>query len=127
LTVTASIAVSALVSLTLAPMLCARVCGPNPPYRIILEILPELQSSLESLDRLYVKSPLTGAAVPLSAVVDTDSYRIGPLSINHQRQFPAATLSFNLRAGVALEDAVDAITGALRNLSPSGLPHPTPL
>jgi hydrophobe/amphiphile efflux-1 (HAE1) family protein len=81
-------------------------------YWIILEILPELQSSLESLDRLYVKSPLTGAAVPLSAVVDADSYKVGPLSINHQGQFPAATLSFNLRAGVALGEAVDAITGA---------------
>jgi HAE1 family hydrophobic/amphiphilic exporter-1 len=49
-------------------------------YWIILEILPELQSSIESLDRLYLKSPLTGAAVPLSAVVDADSYKVGPLS-----------------------------------------------
>jgi multidrug efflux pump subunit AcrB len=85
-------------------------------YWIILEILPELQSSIESLDRLYLKSPLTGAAVPLSAVVDADSYKVGPLSINHQGQFPAATLSFNLRAGVALGEAVDAITGAARDI-----------
>ena len=89
-------------------------------YWIILEILPELQSSLKSLDRLYVKSPLTGAAVPLSAVVNTDSYKIGPLSINHQGQFPAATLSFNLRAGVALGEAVDAITEASRDI---GMPN----
>jgi HAE1 family hydrophobic/amphiphilic exporter-1 len=89
-------------------------------YWIILEILPEMQSSLESLDRLYVKSPLTGAAVPLSAVVDADSYKVGPLSINHQGQFPAATLSFNLRAGVALGEAVDAITGAARDI---GMPN----
>ena len=58
--------------------------------------------------------------MPLSAVVDTDSYKIGPLSINHQGQFPAATLSFNLRAGVALGEAVDAITEASRDI---GMPN----
>jgi hydrophobe/amphiphile efflux-1 (HAE1) family protein len=89
-------------------------------YFLILEILPELQSSLESLDRIYVKSPLTGAAVPLSALVDTDSYTTGPLSVNHQGQFPSATLTFNLRAGVALGEAVDAITKAARDI---GMPN----
>ena len=81
-------------------------------YWIILEILPELQTTLESLDHIYVKSPLTNAAVPLSALVDTDAYKVGPLSINHQGQFPAATLTFNLREGVALGEAVDAVTKA---------------
>jgi multidrug efflux pump subunit AcrB len=85
-------------------------------YWIILEILPDLQQSLESLDRIYVKSPLTGAAVPLSALIDVDSYKTGPLSINHQGQFPAATLTFNLRAGVALGEAVDSITKAAREI-----------
>jgi len=85
-------------------------------YWLILEILPDLQNSLESLDRIYVKSPLTGAAVPLSAVVDVDSFQIGPLSINHQGQFPAATLSFNLRAGIALGEAVEAIDKAVREI-----------
>jgi hydrophobe/amphiphile efflux-1 (HAE1) family protein len=89
-------------------------------YWIILEILPDMQSTLESLDRIYVKSPLTGAAVPLSAVVDLDSYKIGPLSINHQGQFPAATLTFNLRTGVALGEAVDAINKAAADI---GMPN----
>jgi hydrophobe/amphiphile efflux-1 (HAE1) family protein len=89
-------------------------------YFLILEILPELQTSLESLDRIYVKSPLTGAAVPLSALVDADSYKTGPLSINHQGQFPSATLTFNLRAGVALGEAVDAINKAVRDI---GMPN----
>ena len=89
-------------------------------YFLILEILPELQSSLESLDRIYVKSPLTGAAVPLSALVDADSYKTGPLSVNHQGQFPSATLTFNLRAGVALGEAVDAINKAVRDI---GMPN----
>ncbi len=85
-------------------------------YWIILEILPELQASLDSLDRLYVKSPVTGAAVPLSALVDANSYKVGPLSVNYQGQFPAATLTFNLRAGIALGEAVNAISGAVREI-----------
>jgi hydrophobe/amphiphile efflux-1 (HAE1) family protein len=79
-------------------------------YWIILEILPEQQKDLASLDLLYVKSPLTGGAVPLSALVNVDSGKVGPLSIAHQGQFPAVTLSFNLQPGVALGQAVDAIT-----------------
>src|SRR5215470_12136343 len=85
-------------------------------YWIILEILPDQQRTLASLDRLYVKSPLTGAAVPLSTLVDVDSSKVGPLSIAHQGQFPAATLSFNLQPGVALGEAVDAITQAAREI-----------
>jgi hydrophobe/amphiphile efflux-1 (HAE1) family protein len=85
-------------------------------YWLILEITPGLQHNRASLDRIYVKSPLTGAAVPLSALVDTDSYKVGPLSINHQGQFPAATLSFNLRAGVALGEAVEAINKAVQEI-----------
>jgi HAE1 family hydrophobic/amphiphilic exporter-1 len=85
-------------------------------YFIILEILPELQKNLESLDRLYVKSPLTGGVVPLSTLVDIDTGKIGPLSVTHQAQFPSVTLTFNLRPGVALGQAVDAITQAAAEL-----------
>jgi HAE1 family hydrophobic/amphiphilic exporter-1 len=85
-------------------------------YWIILEILPEQQKDLASLDLLYVKSPLTGGAVPLSALVNVDSGKVGPLSIAHQGQFPAVTLTFNLQAGVALGQAVDAISEASREI-----------
>jgi HAE1 family hydrophobic/amphiphilic exporter-1 len=85
-------------------------------YWIILEILPQQQRDLASLDRLYVKSPLTGAAVPLSTLVEVDTGKVGPLSIAHQGQFPAVTLSFNLREGVALGGAVDAIAQAAREI-----------
>ncbi|OLB74959.1 MAG: acriflavine resistance protein B [Alphaproteobacteria bacterium 13_2_20CM_2_64_7] len=81
-------------------------------YWIILEIPPEQQRDLTSLDRLYVKSPLTGGAVPLSTLVDVDTSKVGPLSIAHQGQFPAVTLSFNLQPGVALGEAVEAVTQA---------------
>src|SRR3982075_2275996 len=91
-------------------------------YFVILEILPEPQKDLTTLDRLYVKSPLTGTAVPLSTLVEVDSGKVGPLSIAHQGQFPAVTLSFNLRPGVALGDAVDAISEASREIGmPSGI------
>jgi hydrophobe/amphiphile efflux-1 (HAE1) family protein len=91
-------------------------------YFVVLEILPDLQKDIASLDRLYIKSPLTGAAVPLSSLVDVNSTTAGPLSIAHQGQFPAVTLSFNLRPGVALGDAVDAIDNASREIGmPSGV------
>ena len=85
-------------------------------YFVILEILPELQKDLSTLDRLYVKSPLTGGAVPLSTLVTIDSTAVGPLSVAHQGQFPAVTLSFNLRPGTALGDAVNAINQAAREI-----------
>jgi len=85
-------------------------------YFVILEILPELQTSLDSLDRLYVKSPLTGGAVPLSTLIDVDTSKVGPLSVTHQAQFPAVTLTFNLRPGVALGQAVDAVNEAAAEL-----------
>ena len=85
-------------------------------YFLILEILPELQTTLTSIDRLYVKSPLTGGIVPLSTFVEVDTSKVGPLSVTHQAQFPSVTLTFNLRAGVALGQAVDAITAAAAEL-----------
>ena len=86
-------------------------------YWIILEVQPELQGSPSTLDRIYVKSPLSGAAVPLSALVSADSTKVGPLVVNHQSQFPAVTLSFNLPTGVALGEAVAAIDDAARDLN----------
>ncbi len=86
-------------------------------YRVILEVDPGDQKNGAALDRLYVRSQ-SGALVPLSAFSRfTDA--AAPLVVNHQGQFPAATLSFNLAPGVSLGEAVDAIDGAERDL---GLP-----
>jgi HAE1 family hydrophobic/amphiphilic exporter-1 len=85
-------------------------------YFVILEILPKLQKDLSTLNRLYVKSPLTGGAVPLSSLVDVDNSKVGLLSVAHQGQFPAVTLTFNLRSGVALGEAVDAINNTARDI-----------
>jgi HAE1 family hydrophobic/amphiphilic exporter-1 len=57
--------------------------------------------------------------VPLSALVEVDTKKVGPLQVNHQGQFPSVTLGFNLRPGVALGQAVDAIRHAAQDI---GLP-----
>jgi multidrug efflux pump subunit AcrB len=85
-------------------------------YWIVLEITPAQQGSAAVLDRLYLKAPLTGAAVPLSALVSVDTTSAGPLSVAHDDQFPAETLSFNLRSGVALGQAIAAIERAAREI-----------
>ncbi len=81
-------------------------------YNVILEVSPELQRDPHLFERLAITSPLTGQQVPLSTFVKLDTTRTGYLSVNHQGQFPAVTISFNLRAGHSLGQAVDAISGA---------------
>ncbi len=78
-------------------------------YHVVLEITPELQSDPNTLNKLYVKSPVTGQQIPLSTFAKFDTQHVAFLSINHQAQFPAVTLSFNLAPGIALGQAVDAI------------------
>ncbi len=85
-------------------------------YHVILEILPELQGSLDTLDKLYVKSPTTGDQVPLSAFASWSSVPVRPLSISHQGQFPAITISFNLAADAALGQATDAVQRAMAEI-----------
>jgi multidrug efflux pump subunit AcrB len=84
-------------------------------YHLIMEVLPEELGDLDVLNKLFVKSA-SGTAVPLSTFVKVDTSKVAPLSISHQMQFPAVTLSFNLAQGVALGDAVEAINKAMRDL-----------
>jgi len=81
-------------------------------YHVVLEVPPELQGDPDTLHKIYVKSPITGQQVPLSTFVHFDTSKAGYLSVSHQSQFPAVTLSFNLAQGVALGQAVDAIRAA---------------
>ena len=82
-------------------------------YHVVMEILPEMQGDLDSLQKIYVKSPTTGDQVPLSAFVHWTTVPVRPLSISHQGQFPAITISFNLAQGVALGQATDAVQKAM--------------
>jgi HAE1 family hydrophobic/amphiphilic exporter-1 len=85
-------------------------------YHVILEILPELQGKLDTLDKLYIRSPTTGDQVPLSVFCKWTTIPVRPLSIAHQGQFPAITISFNLGQGVALGQATDAVQKAVYDL-----------
>jgi multidrug efflux pump subunit AcrB len=78
-------------------------------YHVVLEITPGLTEDPNTLNKIYIKSPTTGQQVPLSTFVHFDTHHVGYLSVSHQGQFPAVTLSFNLAPGAALGDAVAAI------------------
>ena len=89
-------------------------------YHVVLEVAPAMQSDPSLFDKLYITSPLTNQQVPLSTFVKVDTTKTAYLSISHQSQFPAVTLSFNLAPGVALGQAVDAINKAQAEM---GLPQ----
>jgi multidrug efflux pump len=80
-------------------------------YRVILEADPSLQSSLQSLNDIYLPSSVGTTPVPL-AVMAKMRQQTAPLQVSHLGQFPAATVSFNLAPGAALGDAVTAIKKA---------------
>ena len=86
-------------------------------YRVVLEVKPDFQQGPDSLQDIYVRS-LRGGQVPLSAFTQFME-TTAPLSVTHQGQFPAVTLSFNLAPGGSLGEAVRAIEGATRQI---GLP-----
>jgi multidrug efflux pump len=86
-------------------------------YRVVLEVKPQFQDALQDLQHLYLRSD-QGGQVPLSALTRVESSTT-PLAINHQGQFPAVTVSFNLAPDTSLGEAVSAIEAARKEL---GLP-----
>jgi multidrug efflux pump len=92
-------------------------------YFVVMEVDPQYQLSPDSLNGIFLKSS-TGAMVPLSAIARYESQRTS-LAVNHQGQYPAITLTFNLAPNVALGDAVAALekVQAEMNMPPSI--HPT--
>ena len=81
-------------------------------YYVVEEISPSLQRDPATLGKIYIRSPATGQMVPLSAFTKWTTNPVAPLSISHQGQFPAITISFNLANGVALGTATAAIQDA---------------
>ncbi|KLK92244.1 acriflavine resistance protein B [Microvirga vignae] len=81
-------------------------------YKVILEVPPDQQGTIDTLSKLYVHSPVSGQAVPLLTLVSVDTKPVSPLVFTHQGSFPAVTFSFNLARGAALSDAVNAIQTA---------------
>ena len=78
-------------------------------YHVIMEVDPALQTDPRLFDKLYLTSPLNGQQVPVSTFVRVDMSKTAYLAINHQSQFPAVSICFNLGGGAALGVAVAAI------------------
>jgi len=98
------------------PRWSSTIYGDEAQYRVLLELDPRYQTTIGALGHLAFKSP-RGAMVPLDSVVRTTE-DVSPQTVNHSGQLPAVAISFGLRQGVALGDAVDSI----RALGASFLP-----
>jgi len=83
-------------------------------YKTILEVQPQFQDDPTALSKIYISGP-GGTQIPLSAFAHFTS-KVEPLSVNHQGQFPAVTLSFNLAPRVSLGQAVDKIQAMMARL-----------
>jgi hydrophobic/amphiphilic exporter-1 (mainly G- bacteria), HAE1 family len=93
----------------------SQIYAPNNQYQVIVQVAPEFQQDPAAMSLLYVRSN-NGRMIPLESVarLKTD---VGPLSVSHFGQLPAVTISFNLKPGFALGDAVDQIKAlAAQNL-----------
>ena len=89
-------------------------------YHVVMEAAPEFWQNPDGLKQIYINST-NGGQVPLSAVTHYEASTT-PLTVNHQGQFPAVTISFNLKQGVALGDAVNIINEAERDIHmPAGI------
>jgi HAE1 family hydrophobic/amphiphilic exporter-1 len=95
------------------------IFAPNNDYQVIMELLPQYQLDPGAISWLYVRSA-TGQLVPLKAVVSTNE-EVGPLSINHTGQLPSVTISFNLKPGVSLGEAVTKVNALAREVLPDTL------
>jgi HAE1 family hydrophobic/amphiphilic exporter-1 len=92
------------------------IYAPNNDYKVILELERRYQQDPTALSLLYVRGG-GGALVPLDALARLRA-GVGPLSVNHLGQLPAVTISFNLRPGVALSQAVEAVQREARAVLP---------
>ncbi len=92
------------------------IYAPDDEYYVITQLLPQYQKGPRSLQSLYISSS-SGQLVPLSAVT-TYKTTVGPLAVNHIGQFPAVTISFNLRLGASLGQAVALIQQQARKILP---------
>ena len=89
---------------------------PLNQYYVVMTLAPEFAKNTQSLEQVYVFNT-KNEKIPLSAVASW-SLRNAPLTVNHQEQFAAITLSFNLAEGIGLQQAMDAIQTAFAELNP---------
>jgi HAE1 family hydrophobic/amphiphilic exporter-1 len=92
------------------------IFAPNNQYQVILELDPRYQMDPSALSMLYIRSN-KGQLVPLNTVANL-TRGVGPLTVNHLGQLPAVTISFNLKPGVSLGDAVTLVDKLARATLP---------
>jgi HAE1 family hydrophobic/amphiphilic exporter-1 len=92
----------------------SNIYAPANQYAVILEVKPEKQRTPEALGTLYVRSS-SGSLVPISEVTKV-TRTVGPLSVNHFAQLPAATISFNLQPGFSLGVAAQSVNDVIREM-----------
>ncbi len=85
-------------------------------YKVIMELMPEFQRDPSALSLLYIRSS-SGSFVPLSTIAEFKP-GVGPLSVNHSGQLPSVTISFNLKPGISLGEAVSDVGKITQGLVP---------
>jgi len=95
------------------------ILSPTNQYQVIIELLPEYQKDPSVLSMLYVRTS-SGQLTPLD-VVTKPSVGSGPLVVNHLGQLPAVTISFNLRPGLSLSQAVTVVEKTARQTLPAAI------
>jgi hydrophobic/amphiphilic exporter-1 (mainly G- bacteria), HAE1 family len=92
------------------------IYAPNNQYQVILELDPQYQTDPSALSMLYIQST-AGQLVPIHTLASITN-DTGPLTVNHQGQLPAVTISFNLKPDVSLGDAVPIVEKLARDTLP---------
>ena len=95
------------------------IYAPTNDYKVFVELQKRFQQDSSALSRLYVRSK-DGDLVPLDTLAKL-SPGVGPIAVNHNGQFPAVTISYNLRPGVALSQGVGAVEATARPLLPDSV------
>ncbi len=90
---------------------------PNNEYQVIMELAPEFQANPSSIGLLYVRSA-SGQLAPLASLGSVSS-GTGPLAVAHTGQLPSVTISFNLKPGVSLGEAVSEVDAVARQMLPA--------
>jgi len=93
------------------------IFAPTNQYDVIMELAPQYQLTPAALSMLYIRSA-AGQLVPLHTVANITT-GAGPLTVNHLGQIPAVTLSFNLRPGISLSEAVSSVRAVAAKTLPS--------
>ncbi len=102
------------------PRWASTIYAPTNQYRVLLEIQPKYQEFADYLSKIYFKAPATGGLVPLDNFV-TLKPTAGPQSIAHSGQLPSVSISFNMKPGVSLGEAVEMVQDTARHVLPASI------